>query len=299
MSAESAETRQAFGRLALRGRSGACSSNWQASLGYATSPGGKRISERTFVDLTTAHEERLSAERVQSFVDVLGTYRAWPEVEQQEGDPYSAGRRRLPLPEGPVSVESVALAAGQAGEAFPTGDEFVLVLQGAIRLGQAEREVRLGAGEAGVAVRGQRLEWTTEGATELVIMRCTAGGGAGADQPVSIDLDAPLSPSNPPLAELLIGPTPTCRNHSDYRSASGEFVCGTWDSSPYHRRLMTFGHFELMRLLEGEVTFVDQDGRTGRFGAGDVVLFVQGGGCSWESRTHVKKIYATYRPAQL
>ena len=61
---------------------------------------------------------------------------------------------------------------------------------------------------------------------------------------------------------------------------------------------MNFRHFELMRLLEGEVTFVDGDGRTGCFAAGDVVLFVQGGGCSWESRTHVKKIYATYRPAE-
>jgi uncharacterized cupin superfamily protein len=60
---------------------------------------------------------------------------------------------------------------------------------------------------------------------------------------------------------------------------------------------MTFRHFELMRLLEGEVTFVDAAGRTGRFGAGQVVLFVQGGAASWESRTNVKKIYATFRPA--
>jgi uncharacterized cupin superfamily protein len=61
---------------------------------------------------------------------------------------------------------------------------------------------------------------------------------------------------------------------------------------------MTFRHFELMRLLEGEVTFTDQRGRSGTFGTGDVVLFVQGGAASWESRSHVKKIYSTYRPAQ-
>jgi uncharacterized cupin superfamily protein len=61
---------------------------------------------------------------------------------------------------------------------------------------------------------------------------------------------------------------------------------------------MMFRHFELMRLLEGEVTFVDQDGRTGTFGAGDVVLLVQGGGASWQSESHVKKIYSTYRPAE-
>ena len=61
---------------------------------------------------------------------------------------------------------------------------------------------------------------------------------------------------------------------------------------------MNFRHFELMRLLEGEATFADESGRTESFGAGDVVMFVQGGAASWESRTHVKKIYATYGPAE-
>lgn len=250
------------------------------------------------MDLTTARDKTLSCEGAQSFVDLLGSRTAWPDAGHAGADPYLAGRRCLPLPVGPVSVESATLAAGQAGETILSGDEFVLVLAGTIRLRQTGRDFRLDAGDAGVAVRGWPLEWATDGASELLIMRCSAGGGAGADGPVCIDVDAPLSPSNPPLAELLIGPTPTCRNHTDYRSASGEFMCGTWDSSPYHRRPMTFRHFELMRLLEGEVTFVDRDGRTGRFGAGDVVLFVQGGCCSWESRTPVKKIYATYRPAE-
>ena len=47
----------------------------------------------------------------------------------------------------------------------------------------------------------------------------------------------------------------------------------------------------------GEVTFVDQHGRSGTFGPGNVILFVQGGAASWEGRPHVK-IYSTYRPAQ-
>jgi uncharacterized cupin superfamily protein len=249
------------------------------------------------MDLTVARDEAHSGEGAQSFVDVLGSRAAWLDAGHAGADPYLAGRRRLPLPEGPVNVETVTLTAGQAGETILSGDEFVLVLAGTIRLRQAARELRLEAGDAGVAVRGQPLEWATDGATEILVMRCSAGPGGG-DGLVRIDVDAPLSPSNPPLAELLIGPTPSCRNHTDYRSASGEFMCGTWDSSPYHRQLMNFRHFELMRLLEGEVTFVDEAGRTGRFGPGDVVLFVQGGGASWESRTHVKKIYATYRPAE-
>jgi len=34
---------------------------------------------------------------------------------------------------------------------------------------------------------------------------------------LTIDEAASLQPSNPPLADLLVGPTPSCRNHSDYR----------------------------------------------------------------------------------
>jgi uncharacterized cupin superfamily protein len=237
-------------------------------------------------------------ERLGGFIDVLRSRRTWPAADGNVQQSYLTGRRRLPLPEGPITVECVTLAEGGSGNAHLPGDEFVLVLNGSVRFRQSGRELSLASGEAGVLLRDRALDWSAEEAAELIIMRCIAGGGAGSDEPVAIDLGAPLSPSNPPLADLLVGPTPECRNHTDYRSASGEFVCGTWDSTPYHRRLMMFPHYELMRLLEGEVTFVDQEGRKGRFGAGDVVLLVQGGGASWQSGSHVKKIYSTYRPAE-
>ena len=246
--------------------------------------------------MSTVAQETLSREQVRGFVDVLGSRAQWPAVDDGEAGSYLTGRRRLPLPDGPVTIESVTLSSGRSGRATLPGDEFVLVVSGAVRFLQKGQELQVGAGEAAIVLRDQPLEWAADGSAELIVMRCTAGGSG--EEPVVIDTAAPLSPSNPPLADLLVGPTPACRNHSDFRSATGEFACGTWDSTPYHRRLMEFRHFELMRLLEGEVTFVDRDGRSGTFGAGDVVLFVQGGAASWESRAHVKKIYSTYRPAQ-
>lgn len=246
----------------------------------------------------TLASQSCTRERVRGFVDVIGTLDQWPAsgCEAAPDMAYLSARRRLPLPEGPVSVEVVELAAGDAGGAVLPGDEFVLVLRGDVRFEQAGTELFLKSGEAGVVLRDQPLTWRSEQGGELIVMRYK-GGGAGAEAPVRIDTDAPLSPSNPPLAELLVGPTPECRNHADYRSRNGEFVCGTWASTPYHRRLMTFGHYELMRLLEGSVTFVDAAGREGRFSAGDVVLLEMGGGCSWESRVYVKKIYSYFRPA--
>jgi len=246
--------------------------------------------------MSTTVQDSLSIEQVGGFVDVLGSKAHWPAADDCEPGSYLTGRRRLPLPEGPVTVESASLFSDRGGRIELPGDEFVLVLSGAVRLQQKGQEFLLGAGEAAVVLREDALEWQAKEPTELLIMRCTAGGST--DKPVRIDTAAELAPSNPPLADLLVGPTPSCRNHTDFRSARGEFVCGTWDSTPYHRRLMEFRHFELMRLLEGEVTFVDEDGRSGTFRAGDVVLFIQGGSASWESRSHVKKIYSTYRPAQ-
>lgn len=246
--------------------------------------------------MSTITKEALSHTQVDGFVDVLGSRAEWPAADHGQAGSYLSGRRRLPLTDGPVTIESVLLSSGGSGQAVLPGDEFVIVLSGAVRFRQKGQELQIGAGEAAVVLRDQPLEWAADEPAELIVMRCSAGGSA--DEPVLIDTAAPLAPSNPPMAELLLGPTPSCRNHSDFRSTTGEFVCGTWDSTPYHRRLMEFRHFELMRLLEGEVTFADRHGRSGTFGAGDVVLFVQDGAASWESRSHVKKIYSTYRPAQ-
>lgn len=238
------------------------------------------------------------ADRVRGFVDVLGTSEQWPPVEPADAiDGYFADRRRLSLPEGPVTIERIQVPAGASGQTRLSGDEFVLVLEGDLAIEQSGARYAFAAGEAGVLVRGRPLDWRSERGAKLIVMRCTEGGGAGADGPVRIDQQAALAPSNPPAPEVLLGPTPQCRNHTDYRSGSGEFLCGTWDSTPYKRQLIGFRHYELMRLLEGSVTFTDAAGRQGTFSAGDIVLFEQGGGATWDSREHVKKIYSTYRPA--
>ena len=246
--------------------------------------------------MSTVAEQTLARKQVHGFIDVLRSRSEWPAVDKSEPGAYLTGRRRLPLPDGPVTVELVTLAHGSSGGAALPGDEFVLVLSGIARFRQKGRQLDVAARQAAVVLGGEPVEWLADEPTELIVMRCMAGGSA--DAPVVIDTSAPLAPSNPPLAELLVGPTPSCRNHSDFCSATGEFVCGTWDSTPYHRRLMQLHHFELMRLLEGEVSFADQLGQTGTFREGDVVLFVQGGSSEWESRSRVKKIYATYRPVQ-
>ncbi|MFO1455470.1 MAG: cupin domain-containing protein [Steroidobacteraceae bacterium] len=236
-----------------------------------------------------------AAFRWPGFVDV-GSFAREPVVARDGGE-FLARRRWVDLPPGPISVAAVSVGAGgEHGISLP-GEEFVLVRTGTLRLRQAGVEIALAAGEQALLLRGLPLSWSSDGGAQLVVLRCTAGSAPAVAQPVKIDTAAALAPSNPPLAELLVGPTPQCRSHASYRTSSGEFVCGTWDSTPYHRLPMTFQHFELMHLLEGRVTFVDSNGAAGTFAAGDVVLFVRGGTVSWESREYVKKAYAWFRPA--
>jgi len=207
---------------------------------------------------------------------------------------WSAGRAAPAFADDAATVSAIA-PVGEGQVAARPCDEFVIVLAGEIELETAGGITRAGANRSVVLPAGLRFAWRAEAGTVAVIVACPAASGT-ASEPVAIDEAAPLERSNPPLAELLVGPTPSCRNHTDYRSATGELVCGTWDSTPYHRRPMLFRHIELMHLLEGSVTFRDESG-SATFSKGAIVLAARGARIAWISEVHVKKVYATHRPA--
>ncbi|SDG42245.1 Predicted enzyme of the cupin superfamily [Paraburkholderia phenazinium] len=209
---------------------------------------------------------------------------------------YLSSRRLLDWQPGPVSAGVIALDAGCGVVPPQPVDEFIIVAEGEIALSHAEREFTLGPGDSAVLVNGVEFSWSARGPVSIIFMRYH--GSQSADGKIVPIQHAPqLEPSGTPPAELLLTPAPACRNFTDYRSADGEFVCGTWDSTPYHRSAMFFRHCELMYLLEGSVTFVDESGRAGTFERGDIFLIEQGAQCSWKSREHVAKVYAIYRPA--
>jgi uncharacterized cupin superfamily protein len=177
--------------------------------------------------------------------------------------------------------------------------EFVLVVAGELSILGASGTLEVVAGRSAVLPAGLAFAWTAPAGTVALVVASPGEGapapalGAGA---VLVDEQAPLTPSNPPLASLLVGPTPSCRNHTDFQSANGEFVCGTWDSTPYHRRTMPYRHIELMHLLEGSVTLEEPTGSF-TFGAGDIFVVTRGAECAWISTVHVRKVYAIHRPA--
>lgn len=234
-------------------------------------------------------------DRVYSFID-LRAFADEALAGVAAGASWLDGRVWLPLADGPVSLCALSLGPG-AGQVDPLpGDEFVLVLSGSLTLTAGTGSVTLGPDAAAIVPRGLALSWLSDGGATALVMRSAEEGAAGATGVVAINTAATLTPSGAPLAELLLSPTPSCRNHTDYVSGNGWFMAGVWDSTPYHRRSMRYRHFELMLLLAGAVTFVDGAGRTGTFTQGDIFLVEQGAECSWESRVDVAKIYAIHRP---
>jgi uncharacterized cupin superfamily protein len=212
-------------------------------------------------------------------------------------DRFLSSRRVLDWAPSPVTAGVITLEAGNGAVPSLPADEFIIVHEGNLTLTQQDAAVTLGPNQSAVLKHGAAFSWSAQGPVSLIFVRYNRSReGDGAIVPVRDNPE--MGPSaGGPAAELLLTPAPVCRNHTDYRSADGEFTCGTWDSTPYTRRAMFFRHMELMFLLEGSVTFVDEAGRSGTFSKGDIFLIEQGASCSWESLEQVAKLYVIYRPA--
>ncbi|CAN7606464.1 cupin domain-containing protein [Phenylobacterium sp. LjRoot225] len=216
------------------------------------------------------------------------------QAQLQAGDAWPGGQQALPLGDDRISVGVAQLTAGGGERGAAPFDEFLHVLEGELILRAVDGELRLGPGESAVLPEGARLSWRAERPARLIFMRHPDASSGGAA--CRMDPTLPRTPSNPPLAELLTTPTPSCRNRTQFKSADETFTCGVWDSTPYARRPMTYGHHELMHLLEGEVTFEDEFGARATFSAGDVLLVCRGARCSWDSPVPVTKVFAIHRP---
>ena len=218
-------------------------------------------------------------------------------VTTAAGEDRFLSRRRVLdwAPGGPVTAGVITLEAGQGSVSSLPADEFILVIEGSLTLSQPDATLTLAPGQSAVIQHGATFAWSAQGPVSLIFTRYNhSQPGKGTIVPIQAAPE--LKPSGTPPVDLLTTPAPSCRNFTDYTSADGEFMCGTWDSTAYARQPMFYRHYELMYLLEGGVSFVDEAGRSGSFAEDDVFLVEQGARCSWDSREPVTKVYVIYRP---
>lgn len=228
-------------------------------------------------------------QKVKAVIDI----RAYAAGTAPSSD-WFAGRAAPAFADEAAQVAALAPRGEGKVEALAT-DECVLLLAGRLEIESAAGTLVLEPANACVLPLGTGFTWRAAEDTLAIIYAAPASEIGTVAVPVLVDQAAALEPSSPPPEQNLIGPVPSCRNHSDYWSANKEFVCGVWDSTPYHRIQVPYKQVELMYLLEGQVSFADAHGKV-TFSAGDACLFVRGEGCAWISEEYVRKIYATQRP---
>lgn len=199
---------------------------------------------------------------------------------------------------GAASAIGVIRLAGDGRVAAMPPDEFVIVIEGKVRIAKDAAPLILNAGDGVVLKKGASFEWHAGDEALLVYMRfLESGDGDGAVVPIG---RAPqFAPSALPPQDLLLGPAPFCQSHVDYTAGDGQFRCGSWTSTPCRRRGFRYPHHEIMRILDGEVTLEDEFGVAQTFTKGAIILAERGSHCAWDNPVDTTKTFAIYRAEPL
>jgi len=177
--------------------------------------------------------------------------------------------------------------------------EFMIVVAGEVVVVEEDRETVVGAGESFFIPKGRRCIWNQSGYAKkfMVMFDDAARRSADGTQPIfKIDPQVTLAPSTPPTADMLHSPVPTQHAHEYFADATGQFTAGVWQTTGYHRQLIEFPRHELMHLLEGSVTFTDDQGGSQTFKAGDTFFVPLGTPNAWKSEGTLRKIYCIFEP---
>jgi len=205
-------------------------------------------------------------------------------------DPFGRNREIAWTGPGAMSAGRVGFI-GEVDVAHYPHTETLVVVDGELTLTAAgAAPLVLGRGEGAVIARGTALRLLA--GTRTLFVFCAAEAEL-ANQPgiTRLRADAQFKPSNPPAAEVLLGPSPQCRSDNVFKDELTGVVAGTWDSTPYHRIVRPHRLNEFMYLLAGGVRFAGPDGSVLSTVAGDAIFVPQGAPIGWESSERVAKFF--------
>ena len=180
-------------------------------------------------------------------------------------------------------------------------NEFMTVLEGEVVIVEKDRTTSITAGESFIIPKGLHCRWTQPGHVRKFFVIFEDASGLVNEGPlhtIKIDPAVALAPSTPPARDMLLSEVPTQHAHQYFSDATGQLNIGVWDTTGYHRKLIDFPRHELMHLLEGAVSFEDDQGRTQHFKAGDTFFVPLGTPNSWKSEGYLRKIYVIFQPKE-
>lgn len=178
-------------------------------------------------------------------------------------------------------------------------NEFMMLLEGEVVIVEEDRTISIQAGESFIIPKGLRCRWTQPGYVKKFFVIFDDASGQENIAPlhtIKIDPNVGLTPSIPPSADILLSPAPSQHTHDYFKDVTGQFNVGVWDTTGYHRKLIDFPRHELMHLIEGSVTFTDDQDHSQTFRAGDTFFVPMGTPNSWKSEGYLRKIFVIFQP---
>lgn len=214
------------------------------------------------------------------------------------GDPFVHCRTLLWSGDRAMAAGHVAWSGGTTETPAYPFTELLIVESGELTLALTGDRDKTGGstlepGQAAVLPRGRAVALRAE--APVAWRFCAARADMEADPApmgIAVDPAAALSPSAAPAAEVLLGPSPSCRSLTQFADAATDLRIGVWDSTPYDRRMVPHRMNELMHILEGTVELTAADGVVLRASVGDTLFVPRGMPCAWTSTVTVRKIFA-------
>ncbi len=179
-----------------------------------------------------------------------------------------------------------ALLTGEGADAEIPFSSIIILRDGALTLKDAAgNAVSLRKGEIATLPAG-RLSWSADGADCVILLLRQDNPQLALSK---LDLDHPMAPGGSPNPALLTTPAPQTLRHEFHDGDAASW--GTWSTTPYARRPLTYSYSELMMLRRGEVTLANPEEGSLTFRAGDIFLVRPGATVSWDNPTDLEKFW--------
>ncbi len=181
-------------------------------------------------------------------------------------------------------------------------NEVMILLEGAVTIDHADgSQLDVTAGDAFFIPKGTVCSWRQEGDLKKFFVIHSDSSGRVPETAQSlrarkIDPASPLLPTDGPDEALLESPPPRCHEAIAFTYLTGQLTAGVWSATPYRRAAYPFPRHEMMHILEGTVTLLDDAGRTETFVRGDTCFVPKGAVVGWSSATPVRKLFCSFTP---
>ena len=234
--------------------------------------------------------------------DGLEDWGGLPAADLVSGAPKQRGRYYFNAPDIGLSAGVWDCTAFEGKMGPYSVDEFMMLLEGSVTMTEANgRVTRIEAGESFIIPRGLNCAWKQDGYVRKIFViyenpAASVPAKPASDHVIKLDLGGAMVPCAGPDPALLNGAEPRCAEHVFYSDASGQLSIGLWSATPYDRKALPFGRYELMHFLDGQVELHDGGTSGQAFQAGETIFVPKGVPLGWRNKVDVKKIFVILMP---